>query len=249
MNRPGMAPADYRSSHAAAGSAERYDAIFAGDQYDGWIWQREQAVLRAIVRDHVHLPGFRLLDFACGTGRILGFLESLAGEAVGVDISADMLQAAARSVRKAKLVQADITRDGGALIGRFDVATAFRFFLNADETLRGEALAALRDALENGGVLVLNVHGNLWSLRLPTYILRRWVLRQEFNAISMGVMASLLRDYGFQILRIIGVGWCTPRIFRLLGRRWADRIEDLVERVPVLARFSTNLIYVCRKTG
>lgn len=244
-----MTATDYRSSHTAAGSGWRYDALFAADRYDGWIWHREQAVLRRIVRDHVHQAAFRLLDFACGTGRILGFLESLAGEAVGVDVSSDMLRVAEGSVRKAKLIQADITRDRAALSGKFDVATVFRFFLNAGESLRREALAALRDVLKDGGILIFNIHGNLWSLRLPTYLLRRWVLRQDFNAVSTGTMASLLRDYGFQIVSVAGVGWCTPRIFRILGRRFADRIEDLVEQVPALARFSTDLIYVCRKVG
>jgi SAM-dependent methyltransferase len=242
-----MKTTDYRYSHTAPGAGQRYDALFAEDRYDGWIWEKEQEVLRGIVRAYATPGHFRLLDFACGTGRVLQFLEPLAREAVGVDVSSEMLRLAAGNVRQARLINADITRDRALLGDQFDLITAFRFFLNANDGLRRDALTALRDMLRDGGVLVANIHVNLWSLKLPSHLFRRWVRRQSINATSIRSMTHLFHDHGFRVIRVIGVGWCSPRIFTLVGKRWASRIEELLERVPILTRCATDVIYVCTK--
>lgn len=236
---------DYRRSHVASGAGQRYDSLFSSGEYENWVWCREKELLKTIIQANLTPGAFRLLDFACGTGRILSFLEPFAGEAVGVDVSVDMLRLARQRVSRATLMRVDITREGALAGDNFDLVTAFRFFLNADEQLRKEALAALRQSLRDGGLLVTNIHGNLWSLRLPSYLFRRWVLRQHMNAVSVRSMKRLLADAGFRTVQVFGVGWCTPRMFRLFGERWVNRVEDLVQRVPMLSRFTTSLIFVC----
>jgi SAM-dependent methyltransferase len=59
-------------------------------------WELEQRLLAAAVeRFELGGPDSTALDFACGTGRVLGFLESRVSRAVGVDISDDMVALAA----------------------------------------------------------------------------------------------------------------------------------------------------------
>src|SRR5438105_2932632 len=69
------------------------------------------AVDRAFVDEHLQQPG-RVLDLGCVTGRSLIPLAQRGFGAVGVDLSASMLQMAAENARQAgvpmKLVQANI---------------------------------------------------------------------------------------------------------------------------------------------
>ena len=67
----------------------------------------------------------RYLDFACGTGRLLSFLENNFAASTGVDISKDMLNIAEKYRKKSELICGDITREH-LLDGRkYDIFTAF----------------------------------------------------------------------------------------------------------------------------
>ena len=68
------------------------------------------------------------------------------------------LRARADNVR---LQQIDITRQ--SLGDTFDVVTAFRFFLNAEQQLRREVLEAIRKHLKPDGRLVCNIQMNATS--------------------------------------------------------------------------------------
>lgn len=77
---------------------------------------------------HQHVRGRRALDFGCGAGRSTRFLEALGFEAIGIDISADMVAEARRRDPKGDYrVIAD--GDFGALpAGSFDlVQSVFTF--------------------------------------------------------------------------------------------------------------------------
>jgi len=153
--------ADYRASHARKG--RDYDTTLAESPFDAYMARWEAHWLATMVRQ-LHPDGVpRYLDFACGTGRILSVVAPLAREAIGVDVSASMLDVARAKVPVARLVHADITREGVDL-GTFDVATAFRFFGNAQDELRKAVLRALALRIRDGGHLIINSHRNPRSL-------------------------------------------------------------------------------------
>lgn len=152
---------DYRASHLASGPS--YDSNISASPFDNYLAKWEALHLARIVPRLFPLGVPRYLDFACGTGRILGQLAPLARETVGIDISPSMLAEATRRVPTARLVHGDLTRDALAL-GTFDLVSAFRFFGNAQQSLREGVLRAIRDVLAPRGYLVLNNHRNPHAL-------------------------------------------------------------------------------------
>ncbi len=153
---------DYRVSHVKSG--ESYDAFFRDSPRLRALGLIEEELLESIISDHFQKGGkFQCLDFACGTGRILSILEKHASRCVGVDISASMIHEAKGRVRKSELVEGDLTKDE-ILKESFDMITAFRFFANAQQSLREEAMSALVERMADGGILIFNNHHRWESL-------------------------------------------------------------------------------------
>lgn len=196
---------DYRLSHAAEGYGTYYDQTILGGYYGAMLRDHEAPVLTAWVRDAA--PA-RILDFACGTGRITGLLVDLAPEVVGVDVSTDMLARAREQVPGATFVAADLTRPAGEAdpegdadpcAGPFDLVTAFRFFQNAGPDLRDDALRAIGARLAPGGTLVLNVQSQAQSPAGRAYRLRARLRRRPINQLSHPEVVALLAAHGFTV--------------------------------------------------
>jgi ubiquinone/menaquinone biosynthesis C-methylase UbiE len=119
------------------------------------------------------LPGQRVLDLGCGTGRTtleLAALAGPAGEVVAVDIAAELLesgraQATRLGVDTVHFVHADV-QTGSLGEGRFDGAySRFGVMFFADPV---SAFANVREALKPGGMLSFACWGavpeNDWAL-------------------------------------------------------------------------------------
>lgn len=70
---------DYRLSHLQKGAP--YEESFSRNPWRAYVWQREQKVLDAVLDRYFSGKAVTLLDFACGTGRILRYLLSQIGRA------------------------------------------------------------------------------------------------------------------------------------------------------------------------
>jgi len=239
----------YRESHQRIIVTERYEGIIYGPtSYDSYLWEAEKKILLreldVLVRQKAQ-P--RLLDFACGTGRVIEYLEGRVGESVGVDISREMLDLARPKLRHSELVEGDLTRLD-LLPGReFDLITAFRFFLNAEPMLRQEALDVLISKLARGGTLIFNIHGNTWSFRL---VMAWWywlVKGRKLNHISYWGSKKLLESHGLVIERFYGVGVVPKPLYRYLPRFIFSACDRIWAGLPLARYFSYNLIFVCRK--
>lgn len=102
----------------------------------------------------------------CGTGRIIGYLENQFQESIGIDISSDMLEQAKVKVKHSMLICGDVTKGHNGLEGKFDCITCFRFFLNAEQSLRDEVFGFITNKLKNqDSILIFNIHGNKFSTR------------------------------------------------------------------------------------
>jgi SAM-dependent methyltransferase len=139
-------------------SSARYDAV--ADFYAAGFDSADDAVSRALLGLLGPPAGLRILDVACGHGRITRELARRAAAAVvGVDISGKLIGRARQAERDEPLgiryVHADVTVPGVLGPAAFDAATC-SFGLSDIDDLDG-AIAAVSDALRPGGRFVFSI--------------------------------------------------------------------------------------------
>lgn len=240
---------NYRMSHQSEQVSRVYDEVlYKQGTYDDVLWRREQYILeKEFTLLQTKVTSISLLDFACGTGRILAFLEHKVNNAVGVDIAEEMLSRARQVVRNARLIKADLTRMDPLQGEQFDLITAFRFFLNAESELREEAMAVLSQKLRNqDSALIFNMHGNLWSSRMFT----KWWLRLKGKHLSTSTrreMELLAERHGLRVVRWYGFGMLPKIIYRVIGSSFAYSLDRFFSRIPGARYISYDLVFVCRK--
>lgn len=237
---------DYRTTHVGSESwAKDYDAkLFSPGSFDAAMWEREQQLLDRIAQEHVPRRE-SYLDFACGTGRVLSYVERHFRTAVGLDISDTMLSVARGRVRSATLVQGDATGDPTVLDGRrFDFITAFRFFLNAQPSLRDDAMAFLASALKDeDSRLLFNVHGNRYSTR-ALVAAKAKITREQFASMSVRESIDLAARHGLEVVEWYGIGSYDKALLRVMplsAWRWAERVAALPKSCAVYLYFLCRL--------
>ena len=240
------------SSRFDALEATHYDMLYqTPSSFDAILWEIERSAIREILDRHVgRTVDKSLLDFACGTGRILRHLENDFQTATGVDVSPAMTALAHERVRKARIVVGDMINDASLLPGPFDVITVFRFFLNAEPTLREQALLALRKRMHEKSVLIANVHGSCPSLRSLTIriksALQRGNEQEDINEISQRDFRLLAKRCGFEVVETVGLGLLTPKIATLLSAQVIRAIERWGYKLGIGRWVGSDVIYVLR---
>jgi ubiquinone/menaquinone biosynthesis C-methylase UbiE len=239
---------DYRESHRNPSKPAEYDPqFFENGTTLNLFWEIERRIIADTIRTMNPAPS-RALDFACGTGRILSILATSIRETVGVDVSAPMLAVALERSPKSVLVEADITTDAAAVDGPFDVITAFRFFLNAQEGLRIESLRALRRLMHNDGLLITNFHLNPMSLTgLYLRAMRRLRgIEDPQEMMSLSDAQKLLFTNGFQTIAVHGYGYFLHRTRRLAFPFLLRPFEKRLAAWNVTPKFAQNFILISR---
>lgn len=197
---------EYSYSHMGEGKGRAYDHEFRASPFLDYLWGREKELLRTLIRrekEDLSRP-LRYLDFACGTGRILSVIEETGVDSVGLDISPSMMDEARTKVSRSRLVLGNFLEDPEVLGETFDVATAFRFFPNADDELRDAAAAFLAERVAPGGLLIVNNHQNWASLLCAgaRVVGKSWPWRPTKNAEitdrlhGVGFVREGLRGFG-----------------------------------------------------
>ena len=102
-------------------------------------------------------------------------------------------------------------------MGDFDLASAFRFFGNAQDDLREAALGAIAKRVRVGGHLLLNNHRNPWAICAR---LNRLTGGNADNIdLHLPKLRALLARHGFEIVRLQPIGaW-------LLRSAWMSRAQ------------------------
>jgi SAM-dependent methyltransferase len=232
-----------------------YDAAeYGAESYSSHIWHWQRPVVEQVVKNFraEHAGPVRLLDFACGTGRVLSALEPLVDTADGVDISANMVAVARGKCAKARLLVGDVLAQPELLAREYDLISCFRFLLNVEPELRGRVLRKLREVLRPpDGLLLVNVHGNSRSLRHPAIAWRHW--RQHdgqtdamLNEMSPAAAKRLLAESGFEIVRQFGFGMLPPTFYRTPLRRAAAALDGALAGEHFWSDFAIDLLFVCR---
>lgn len=201
----------YRQSHLGADKARSYDEdLWDPRTAKGLDWLIEQQLLADVLRDAVP-PGARsAADFACGTGRILEFLSRYVPSPAGIDISPDMLALARARCPRAVLILGDTTTTHDLAPGPFDLITAFRFFLNAEPSLRSQVLTWMGRSLRPGGVVIANFHLNPVSLR-GMYLRLRTTRVTRPSMMSINDACRLFEAHAFTIRQILGYSFLPYR--------------------------------------
>jgi SAM-dependent methyltransferase len=246
---------DYRESHV--GTGQDYHDKFLRGPYRSVIWELEQECLLGILDRHRagRTSGLRMLDFACGTGRVLQLFESHVDSAMGVDVSESMLDVAKSHLSRSELLRADITREPVLADRHFDLITAFRFFPNAEPQLRDEVMRELAGRLSEDGILILNNHLRCVGSKLR---LRRLLLRlfgrgrgKVFHCMSDEEVTTLAERFGLAIAEEHSLAMLPVLKEKRPGlpRAILCWLEHAALRWPALRRFANLRIYVLEPAG
>lgn len=236
----------YRASHQAADIVADYVNTFEVG-YCAALWRKiERPLLENILRP-LGGPERTSLDFACGTGRIAKVAALFFGSVIGVDVSEAMLLAASVP-DNVTLLCTDITNAPGQQI--FDVATAFRFFLNAEDALRRDALRAIYRHLRKGGVLVCNIQLNATSpIGVLSRILNRAYPGKPRNTLTLDQFSRVLCDEGFEVVESTYYGYLPRpgRFFPRLCEVLIEPFEKACRSLKVPGFLAENFLVVSRK--
>ncbi|NUP95658.1 MAG: class I SAM-dependent methyltransferase [Planctomycetaceae bacterium] len=200
-----------------------YDIVFAGDE------AREAGFLEALVERHAQGAGtglrrkLRVLEPACGSGRLVAELARRGHSVTGFDLSPQMLAFArerlAEAHLKARLFQARMEDfEAGE---RYDLAhclvCTFKYLL--DERSARANLKLVARALRPGGLYVIGIHLTQYEDRRRAR--ERWVARRGGTAVTCNIQ-----------------GWpADPR----------TRLEDVRSRLRVVERGVVKTSETCWK--
>jgi SAM-dependent methyltransferase len=234
----------YTDSHK--GKGPDYHETFATEvnPYRAMHWRLEQRALDGILRDHLASGDVTYLDFACGTGRILGHLYRQVASATGVDVSSSMMEVAREGAPGAELIEADLAKRDVLGERRFNLITAFRFFPNAEPELRLAVLRVLARHLATRGVLVFNNHKNRNSL--PRRVSR--LLGREVPGLTMThrEVQALIADAGLRIVQVIPLASLPfSENHPLVPVSLLEPLERRISGLTPLTGIAQDVLYVC----
>ena len=238
----------YRESHKYEGKGAEYEAYYQNKAWQRFLWSREKEIILRILEKYFADRDIHLLDFACGTGRITELLENRVKTSTGVDVSGSMLAIAREKLKRTEIIETDITAENVLQPRKFNLITAFRFFLNAEPELRSAAIKAIAELLDEDGYLVFNNHQNSGSpwikLRYARY--RKKNPEGTFNIMSNEQMKKLVEGAGLEIVEIYPAGFFNPPKIPV-SYRLNRAIDWAAGKFNFLNRFSESPIAVCRR--
>ena len=205
------------------------------------VWKLEKKIFDRILSHYFKGNEIHHFDFACGTGRILSYFESHTRKSVGCDVSPSMLDVARENNKSAKIIEADLTQCDVLDDNKFNLITAFRFFPNAEEKLRKEAMQVLSRHLDDNGYLIFNNHKNTGSTR---NLLARLFGRYNFKGMSIAEVKMLLQENNLEIVRIYPLSiFPASESHVLIPLRLLRLIEMVLRNFKPLQNFGENLIF------
>lgn len=240
---------DYRNSHTQMGKGTLYDGrLYAADSAHTSLWLMEREYLADVLQRLVPRKD-RYLDFACGTGRIIADFAGYFTEAEALDISEVMLAVARSKKLKAKLIQGDITDDPDIVGDSYDLITAFRFFLNAQDSLRREVIAILAQKLAPDGILIFNIHNSKPSLLWLQNSIMNTFKTVKIKSMSPRQVNELLKDTTLEVVETTAFGIIPKAAHIIFGPRLWRWLDQTLRKCRFLQNIGSDMIYVCRRTN
>jgi len=244
-------PDDYTSAFRSQQAADRYEkSVYEPDSYDSFVADLQRSWLRDFVSAEFREEAPVLHDYACGTGRIIDSLTGKYRLAHGYDTSADMLAVAAQKGLPAQFhliepgsgpVDVDEQSRGPTLV------TMFRLLLNSPQSVRSDSLRFVAGILHQveHGVLVLDNHGNRWSLRQAAR-LKSTPTGVWFHSMSSREVRRQAAEHGLVVERRHGFGVVPRSVHGTRLRSLARTIDRWAAGRRWLAAISIDIVYVAR---
>ncbi len=244
----GNSTSEYAILHQSDDIPEFYDhSMYGPGTYDAFIWRVQQKFILDAVRPLL-TKASRYLDFACGTGRIMKEIAPYVGETTGLDTSQTMINQARSTLPTANFECTDLLSDGRAQQARYDLITAFRFFLNTEPEIRAPVLMTLAAMLADADArLVFNIHGHGRSalgLSEAYRRLRRW---PPVHLMSKREALQLISDAGLEVEACRGFGLTIARLYRSRLRGIAQTLDAAGAKAGWTGFFAQDLVFVCRQ--
>jgi len=212
-----------------------FDERYYSDNYGGRYDLRNPPRKTSAILDEIskHCPGGRLMDVGCAYG---AFLQAAADsgryQLWGTDVSEHAIE-----IARERLTDHDVSLQAGGLFDSggpprsFDVVTLFDVIEHIDNL--GTSFGAIRDLLQDGGLLALTVPvydgplGGLVSLldNDPTHL----------HKVSRWDWVERVQAGGFQVLEWSGL-YRYPVLGRFYFHRRSRRFRDFAPAILILAR-------------
>lgn len=237
----------YKYSHTGKNFASHYDANI-GSEFESRIYAIEKEIVSRMLHTFFPNKDIPIMDFASGTGRMTSFIAEKYPNTVWYDISEDMIEVAWQKFPHINFYKKDIAEEN--IQERFLLITAFRFFLNAEWSLKNIILEKLHGLLENDGYLLFNIHMNSHSL---LFLMSRLKYLLGISKIKQNGMSY------FDVKNLIESNW-----YKIVSLRWYSffagnplltflpfslvRAMDIgLSKIPFLAFLSKDMIYLVKK--
>lgn len=244
-----MVSDDYVARFRDSRDVDHYQSLYAEGNRDRLIWDLQRPLVQHLVQRACAGRGHtRLLDFACGTGRILSAVERLADEADGIDMSEEMVVRARAWCSRARIMVGTLrgSQTPSELQRDYDVITSFRFLLNVGDQMRRTMLEQFWERLQRrSGWLIVNNHGNTSSIR-------HLALRTNCdpaamrNELSDRSMRALLHEAGFAVHQVFGFGLVPDVLYRSRLRSIARRLDIWSANRRATSIVSIDRIYLAQ---
>lgn len=201
---------------------EMRKALPAGGKDHDFFTRAKARHLCRLARRHVGDPAsLTLLDVGCGTGITLGYVTDQFGPAVGVDVSENMIQEAARRVPSCTFHAFDGTHLP-AQDESFDLVYAINVFHHVPPAMRSALLRDMARVTRKGGLVVLFEHNQLNPLTMR--VVRSCAFDEDAILLPTRESRALLQGAGLQSVHVRFVifipfwDWLSDRLDALLGR-------------------------------
>jgi SAM-dependent methyltransferase len=257
-----LARVDYSECHVSDDAVGAYRDTYAAGYYAAQWRLLERPLLERLFVE-LRAGGARsMLDIACGQGRITLLGARHFDQVQGIDYSPSMLGRATNARQEdASLNGADVRFDVGDVRTYtadhpFDVVTAFRFFLNAEDDLRLEGLRCARRNLAPHGTFITNVHVAASSPLAWFYgvsnAASRWMRKTTSpvrNSLSLSAFKHLLASEGLEAYQVHRYS-LLPRVGSLtdpFAERFMASVDRFGKLVPGLNRLSQAFMVCARR--
>jgi ubiquinone/menaquinone biosynthesis C-methylase UbiE len=236
-------------------------------------WNPESDIVEAVYRRGLEetlerlsrRPGIKkVLDAACGKGRITKGLASQNYSVTAIDISGQMIA----QVRSLGL--SDVHAEKGEVEhipfsdNAFDAIVCLEALVHFDNLK--DVFSEFNRVLKPGGILIVDFDNSYGLTRLfknfcdhffkkfdGSYKAERERRMQIFRTLTQGEVISLLKQSGFKIREKFFIGLLIP--FRLKNKviisqnsfSYIKPLNNVLERTPLINRLATYIYLVCQK--
>ena len=229
---------NYRELFKGEG-AKSYSTLYEVNSTEDQLSKIEKEICLEMITGVEPNESIAHLDFACGTGRILGYFEKVSSKQIGFDISPDMLEIAKISSKAQLFLPTDYFKAFN-LLNANDVVviSAFRFVLNSEQRDLEDFISFCKRILSshNNVYLIINNHGSKISLRALTMGL----LLRRGNSMSEKKFMEKLAPLNFKIIKKMEMQLLPTGIIDRVP--WLFRLEKKVAKQRNF-NFGINKIY------